>query len=313
MYKGYEVDENSGASTAVCCLFVASQTQLLTIISQAPGKAEIVAPAAKRLKTAPATAPTAAASAASAARAPSPAAPRRKVSASRASPDEVAIVERPRRTPSRGGAAPAASSAAPAASPPTSSERPRRTPSRGGAPAAAPAPAATPAASDRHRRSPSGRGGGGDSAATSPDVPARSPSTRTRTASAALREALENVVDERPRGRGRGEAVAAAVHDDATDTVSELMFRLVRLCSVVHSRLAQGEKDIADGEVVRVSRVANAWSQVLARQIDGGHATYVLKNVGGVYSCSCVSWRYQSAGIDRRTVRARFCACSQRT
>lgn len=30
---------------------------------------------------------------------------------------------------------------------------------------------------------------------------------------------------------------------------------------------------------------------------------YVLKNVGGVYSCSCPAWRNQSLGIERRTCK----------
>src|SRR5881394_1451724 len=30
---------------------------------------------------------------------------------------------------------------------------------------------------------------------------------------------------------------------------------------------------------------------------------YMLKNVGGVYSCSCPAWRNQSVGIERRTCK----------
>src|SRR5438552_7318388 len=30
---------------------------------------------------------------------------------------------------------------------------------------------------------------------------------------------------------------------------------------------------------------------------------YVLKNVGGVYSCTCPAWRNQSIGIERRTCK----------
>src|SRR5579862_4086066 len=30
---------------------------------------------------------------------------------------------------------------------------------------------------------------------------------------------------------------------------------------------------------------------------------YVLKNVGGVYSCSCPAWRNQSLAIERRTCK----------
>src|SRR5262245_4255667 len=32
-----------------------------------------------------------------------------------------------------------------------------------------------------------------------------------------------------------------------------------------------------------------------------GSKPYVLKNVGGVYSCSCPAWRNQSLAIERRT------------
>jgi DNA ligase-1 len=34
-----------------------------------------------------------------------------------------------------------------------------------------------------------------------------------------------------------------------------------------------------------------------------GSRPYVLKNVGGVYSCSCPAWRNQSIGIERRTCK----------
>ena len=34
-----------------------------------------------------------------------------------------------------------------------------------------------------------------------------------------------------------------------------------------------------------------------------GSNRYTLKNVGGVYSCSCPAWRHQSAGIERRTCK----------
>ena len=39
-------------------------------------------------------------------------------------------------------------------------------------------------------------------------------------------------------------------------------------------------------------------------QIQGsGKSPYVLKNVGGVYSCSCPAWRNQSLAIERRTCK----------
>src|SRR6201993_3505080 len=34
-----------------------------------------------------------------------------------------------------------------------------------------------------------------------------------------------------------------------------------------------------------------------------GARPYVLKNVGGVYSCSCPAWRNQSLAIERRTCK----------
>src|SRR5438552_2959165 len=47
--------------------------------------------------------------------------------------------------------------------------------------------------------------------------------------------------------------------------------------------------DLADGQTVEIKGSA-------ARP-------YVLKNVGGVYSCSCPAWRNQSLPIDRRTCK----------
>jgi len=39
-------------------------------------------------------------------------------------------------------------------------------------------------------------------------------------------------------------------------------------------------------------------------EIQGSAAKpYILKNVGGVYSCSCPAWRNQSLPIDRRTCK----------
>src|SRR5688572_21863625 len=34
-----------------------------------------------------------------------------------------------------------------------------------------------------------------------------------------------------------------------------------------------------------------------------GSKPYVLKNVGGLYSCTCPAWRNQSVGIERRTCK----------
>src|ERR1700691_3994811 len=34
-----------------------------------------------------------------------------------------------------------------------------------------------------------------------------------------------------------------------------------------------------------------------------GSKPYILKNVGGVYSCSCPAWRNQSRGIEQRSCK----------
>ncbi|AKQ69484.1 DNA ligase (ATP) [Myxococcus hansupus] len=47
--------------------------------------------------------------------------------------------------------------------------------------------------------------------------------------------------------------------------------------------------DIADGEQLSVQ--------------GSGSKPYILKNTGGVYSCSCPAWRNQSVGIERRTCK----------
>src|SRR6266850_1063333 len=47
--------------------------------------------------------------------------------------------------------------------------------------------------------------------------------------------------------------------------------------------------DLQDGESVEMQ--------------GSGSRPYVLKNVGGVYSCTCPAWRNQSLGIERRTCK----------
>src|SRR3989454_10468673 len=47
--------------------------------------------------------------------------------------------------------------------------------------------------------------------------------------------------------------------------------------------------DLQDGESVEMQ--------------GSGARPYVLKNVGGVYSCTCPAWRNQSIGIERRTCK----------
>src|SRR5581483_10336948 len=47
--------------------------------------------------------------------------------------------------------------------------------------------------------------------------------------------------------------------------------------------------DLKDGESVEMQ--------------GSGRQPYVLKNIGGVYSCTCPAWRNQSVGIERRTCK----------
>src|SRR5229473_1809378 len=47
--------------------------------------------------------------------------------------------------------------------------------------------------------------------------------------------------------------------------------------------------DLTDGQSIEVQ--------------GSGSKPYVLKNVGGVYSCTCPAWRNQSVGIERRTCK----------
>src|SRR6187200_3038538 len=47
--------------------------------------------------------------------------------------------------------------------------------------------------------------------------------------------------------------------------------------------------DLKDGESVEMQ--------------GSGAQPYVLKNVGGVYSCTCPAWRNQSTAIERRTCK----------
>ena len=37
--------------------------------------------------------------------------------------------------------------------------------------------------------------------------------------------------------------------------------------------------------------------------VPGSTGTYTIKNVGGVYACSCMAWRTQSVPVDRRTCK----------
>ena len=47
--------------------------------------------------------------------------------------------------------------------------------------------------------------------------------------------------------------------------------------------------DLKDGETAEVKGSART--------------PYILKNVGGVYSCTCPAWRNQSVSIERRTCK----------
>src|SRR5262245_18108313 len=47
--------------------------------------------------------------------------------------------------------------------------------------------------------------------------------------------------------------------------------------------------DLLDGETIEIQ--------------GSGARPYVLKNVGGLYSCTCPAWRNQSSPIERRTCK----------
>ena len=51
--------------------------------------------------------------------------------------------------------------------------------------------------------------------------------------------------------------------------------------------------DLKDGETAEVKGSART--------------PYILKNVGGVYSCTCPAWRNQSVSIERRTCKHLRC------
>jgi hypothetical protein len=38
-------------------------------------------------------------------------------------------------------------------------------------------------------------------------------------------------------------------------------------------------------------------------EVPGSTGTYTIKNVGGVYACSCMAWRTQAGPVDRRTCK----------
>lgn len=53
---------------------------------------------------------------------------------------------------------------------------------------------------------------------------------------------------------------------------------------------ALADDDLSDGET---------------REVQGsGAKPYLLKNTGGVYSCSCPAWMHQGVAIERRDVQA---------
>ena len=57
------------------------------------------------------------------------------------------------------------------------------------------------------------------------------------------------------------------------------------------NRTAEGEivPDLEDGQSVEMK--------------GSGASPYILKNIGGVYSCTCPAWRNQSTAIERRTCK----------
>src|SRR5260370_37344761 len=65
------------------------------------------------------------------------------------------------------------------------------------------------------------------------------------------------------------------------------MFRGVPVRTI--SREGAAMRDLQEGDSVQMQ--------------GSGSKPYVLKNVGGVYSCTCPAWRNQSVGIERRTCK----------
>src|SRR5256884_9686213 len=59
--------------------------------------------------------------------------------------------------------------------------------------------------------------------------------------------------------------------------------------STTHSQPLLSMPDLQDGESVEMQ--------------GSGAKPYVLKNTGGVYSCSCPAWRNQSIAIEKRTCK----------
>ncbi|MBO6933684.1 MAG: DNA ligase [Deltaproteobacteria bacterium] len=59
--------------------------------------------------------------------------------------------------------------------------------------------------------------------------------------------------------------------------------------SATSAKTGDGPQDLADGEETQVP--------------GSGSRSYTLKNVGGVYSCTCPAWRNQSVPIERRTCK----------
>src|SRR5881398_1277439 len=45
------------------------------------------------------------------------------------------------------------------------------------------------------------------------------------------------------------------------------------------------------------------WDGESVEMQGSGSRPYVLKNTGGLYSCTCPAWRNQSVGIERRTCK----------
>src|SRR5262245_43965373 len=64
--------------------------------------------------------------------------------------------------------------------------------------------------------------------------------------------------------------------------------------------MARNEDGDADHEVERRRDLADGETAT----VKGSAAQpYILKNTGGVYSCSCPAWRNQSSAIERRTCK----------
>src|SRR5580692_3886667 len=86
----------------------------------------------------------------------------------------------------------------------------------------------------------------------------------------------------RPGGRRRASSIA-------TGSVLSPKTNLLSLKLLPTPNRSPTMPDLQDGESTHMQ--------------GSGAKPYVLKNTGGVYSCSCPAWRNQSTAIERRTCK----------